>query len=109
VSGSQNPQENTLMTLLTPKQFRVVLLVARGCKNSQVAEILGTSEHVVKNLLKDIFDRAGVFNRTELSLRYVHESSHQMYNRDRLANEFMELFTREVQLKHSPREDQVSA
>ena len=54
-------------TLSTRKQ-KVVELVAQGLKNGEVAEIIGTSEFVVKNYLRAIFDKLGFWNRVELAL-----------------------------------------
>jgi DNA-binding CsgD family transcriptional regulator len=48
-----------LMSVLTPQQFRTAILVTIGLKNGEIAEFLGTTEHVVKNILKAIYDRTG--------------------------------------------------
>jgi DNA-binding NarL/FixJ family response regulator len=40
----------------SPRQQQVIALVAQGFKNSEVAEIIGTTEYVVKNHLRIIFD-----------------------------------------------------
>jgi DNA-binding NarL/FixJ family response regulator len=63
--------------LLSPRQQQVIELVARGLKNSEVAEIIGTTEYVVKNYLRVIYDKLGFWNRVELALWYEarrHES-----------------------------------
>jgi len=52
------------------REQRVIELVAQGLKNSEVAQILGTTEHVVKNYLRDIYDKLGLWNRVELALWY---------------------------------------
>jgi DNA-binding CsgD family transcriptional regulator len=44
----------TLHDVLTPKQFRVALLVASGLKNSEIGMILRTTENTIKNILRDI-------------------------------------------------------
>jgi DNA-binding NarL/FixJ family response regulator len=56
----------------TPNQreLRVIELVALGLKNSEVAEAIGTTEHVVKNYLCAIYDKLGLWNRVELALWY---------------------------------------
>jgi DNA-binding NarL/FixJ family response regulator len=62
---------------LSTSQQKVVELVAQGLKNSEVAEIIGTTEFVVKNYLRAIFDKLGFWNRVELALWYEarrHES-----------------------------------
>jgi DNA-binding NarL/FixJ family response regulator len=48
----------------------VIELVAQGLKNSEVAEAIGTTEHVVKNYLRVIYDKLGLWNRVELALWY---------------------------------------
>jgi DNA-binding CsgD family transcriptional regulator len=51
-------------------EHRVIQLVADGLKNKEVAEILGISEHVVKNYLRVVYDKLGLWNRVELALWY---------------------------------------
>jgi DNA-binding NarL/FixJ family response regulator len=43
---------SSLMNVLTPQQFRTAILVTIGLKNSEIAEFLATTEHVVKNVLR---------------------------------------------------------
>jgi len=50
------------------RERRVIELVAQGLKNSEVAAIIGTTEHVVKNYLRVIYDKLGLWNRVELAL-----------------------------------------
>jgi DNA-binding NarL/FixJ family response regulator len=52
------------------REQRVIELVAQGLKNSEVAESIGTTEHVVKNYLRTIYDKLGLWNRVELALWY---------------------------------------
>ena len=52
------------------REQRVIELVAQGLKNSEVAEVIGTTEHVVKNYLRVIYDKLGLWNRVELALWY---------------------------------------
>ncbi|HUO17376.1 MAG TPA: LuxR C-terminal-related transcriptional regulator [Verrucomicrobiae bacterium] len=52
------------------REQRVIQLVAQGLKNSEVAEQIGTTEHVVKNYLRVIYDKLGLWNRVELALWY---------------------------------------
>ena len=62
----------------SPRQQRVIELVAQGLKNSEVAEAIGTTEHVVKNYLRRIYDKLGLWNRVELALWHEarrHESA----------------------------------
>ena len=53
---------------LTPKEFRVAILVWEGLTNREIANALGTTEQVVKNYLRGTFDKLGVWSRLELAL-----------------------------------------
>jgi DNA-binding NarL/FixJ family response regulator len=53
------------------REQRVIQLVAQGLKNCEVAKEIGTTEHVVKNYLRVIYDKLGMWNRVELALWYV--------------------------------------
>jgi DNA-binding NarL/FixJ family response regulator len=59
--GSRTPSQ---------RETRVIELVAQGLKNSEVADAIGTTEHVVKNYLRVIYDKLGLWNRVELALWY---------------------------------------
>ncbi len=52
------------------REQKVIQLVAQGLKNREVAEAIGTTEHVVKNYLRTIYDKLGLWNRVELALWY---------------------------------------
>ena len=52
------------------REQRVIELVSEGLKNREVAEAIGTTEHVVKNYLRVIYDKLGLWNRVELALWY---------------------------------------
>jgi DNA-binding NarL/FixJ family response regulator len=54
----------------SPRQRQVIELVAHGLKNSEVAEVIGTTEHVVKNHLRIIYDKLGFWTRVEVALWY---------------------------------------
>jgi len=57
---------------LSEKELRVVALVVRGYKNREIAAHMETSEQVVKNALRQIFDKIGVSDRLELALFVLH-------------------------------------
>ena len=62
------------------REQRVIALVAQGLKNREVAANIGTTEHVVKNYLRVIYDKLGLWNRVELALWYearLHEGAGQ--------------------------------
>ena len=52
------------------REHRVIQLVAEGLKNKEVADAIGTTEHVVENYLRVIYDKLGLWNRVELALWY---------------------------------------
>jgi DNA-binding NarL/FixJ family response regulator len=52
------------------REQRVIQLVAQGLKNKEVATEIGTTEHVIKNYLRTIYDKLGLWNRVELALWY---------------------------------------
>ena len=53
------------------REHLIIRRVAEGSKNSEIAQDLGTTEHVVKNYLRLIYDKLGLWNRVELALWYV--------------------------------------
>jgi DNA-binding NarL/FixJ family response regulator len=57
---------------LTPKEMQIVALISEGCKNKEIAARLGTREQVVKNYLRNIYDKTGVSDRLELALFTIH-------------------------------------
>jgi DNA-binding NarL/FixJ family response regulator len=57
---------------LTPKEMRIVALIVQGCKNREIAMRLKTTEQVIKNYLRSIYDKTGVSDRLELALFTIH-------------------------------------
>ena len=57
---------------LTPKELQIVAMVTEGSKNVTIARRLRTREQVVKNSLRNIFDKMGVSDRLELALFVIH-------------------------------------
>ena len=57
---------------LTPKEMKIVALIIQGCKNKEIAMRLGTTEQVIKNYLRSIYDKTGVSDRLELALFTIH-------------------------------------
>jgi DNA-binding NarL/FixJ family response regulator len=57
---------------LTPKEIRIVAPIAQGCKNRQIASRLKTTEQVIKNYLRNIYDKTGVSDRLELAVFTFH-------------------------------------
>jgi DNA-binding NarL/FixJ family response regulator len=53
---------------LTPKESLIVACVTQGMKNKEIALRVGTTEQVVKNYLRKVYDKLGVADRLELAL-----------------------------------------
>ena len=105
------PQETidrgSLASLLTPMQFRTVLLVACGLKKCEIAELLGTREGVIENTLRDIYDRTSCANSGDLVLRYVHEVESGLLELARLRRDLEELAARSAEILHRRCGDQL--
>jgi DNA-binding NarL/FixJ family response regulator len=53
---------------LTSKEKRVATLVWEGLTNREIGNLMGTTEQVVKNHLRNTFDKLGVWSRLELAM-----------------------------------------
>jgi len=53
---------------LTAKEAEVAFMVWEGLTNRDIAQRLNTTEQVVKNYLRNAFDKLGVWSRLELAL-----------------------------------------
>jgi len=60
---------------LTPKESLIVSCVTQGMKNKEIALRVGTTEQVVKNYLRKVYDKLGDADRLELALYCL---SHRM-------------------------------
>jgi DNA-binding NarL/FixJ family response regulator len=56
---------------LSPKELTVITYVTQGMRNKEIAFQLGTSEQVIKNYLRKIYDKLGVSDRVELALYWL--------------------------------------
>jgi DNA-binding NarL/FixJ family response regulator len=57
---------------LTPNELRIIAYVVQGFRNREIANRMAMSESGVKNYLRKIFDKTGVFDRLELALYVMH-------------------------------------
>ena len=53
---------------LSSKEIQVATLVWEGRTNPEIAALLGCTEQVIKNHLRGVFDKLGVWSRLELAL-----------------------------------------
>jgi two-component system nitrate/nitrite response regulator NarL len=59
--------------VLTPRDRKLVALVAQGKRNREIAAEIGITEGTVKVYLHNIFEKLGVTSRTELAIRAAEE------------------------------------
>jgi len=57
---------------LSEKELLVISGVTQGMRNKEIAVEVGTTEQVVKNYLRKIYDKLGVADRLELALYCAH-------------------------------------
>jgi DNA-binding NarL/FixJ family response regulator len=65
---STRPAGSRPKVQLTPKETLIVSCVTQGMKNKEIALRVGTTEQVVKNYLRKVYDKLGVADRLELAL-----------------------------------------
>jgi len=58
-----SPREQLSLT-----EIRIATMVWQGQTNPEIALTVGTSEQVIKNHLRNVFDKLGVWSRLELAL-----------------------------------------
>jgi len=66
------PSSSRSKIQLTPKESLIVSCVTQGMKNKEIAVRVGTTEQVVKNYLRKVYDKLGVADRLELALYCLH-------------------------------------
>ncbi len=57
---------------LSPKEMAIITCITQGKRNKLIAFQLGTTEQVMKNYLRKIYDKLGVSDRLELALYCLH-------------------------------------
>src|SRR5664280_3828002 len=57
---------------LSPKEMSIITCITQGKRNKEIAYQLGTTEQVIKNYLRKIYDKLGVSDRLELALYCLH-------------------------------------
>jgi DNA-binding NarL/FixJ family response regulator len=57
---------------LSTKELQIITGVTQGLRNKDIAQEVGTTEQVVKNYLRKVYDKLGVSDRLELALYCMH-------------------------------------
>ena len=71
---------------LTAKEIQVAMLVWEGQTNREIAKVIGTTEQVIKNYLRNTFDKLGVWSRLELALYVAASWWHSLARARRFAS-----------------------
>jgi DNA-binding NarL/FixJ family response regulator len=69
---------------LSEKELSIIACITRGMRNKEIAYQIGTTEQVVKNYLRKVYDKLGVSDRLELALYCLH---HQILKQETAAAE----------------------
>ncbi|MGH9516901.1 MAG: response regulator transcription factor [Terriglobales bacterium] len=67
---------------LSPKEIEVATLVWEGKTNPEIAALVGCTEQVIKNQLRSVFDKLGVWSRLELALYVAAHGGASWVDRD---------------------------
>ena len=66
---------------LSNKELQIISGVTQGLRNKDIAKDVGTTEQVVKNYLRKIYDKLGVSDRLELALYCMHHRLLENYSK----------------------------
>src|SRR6201996_1850592 len=69
---------------LSDKELAIIACIPRGMREKEIAYQIGTTEQVVKNYLRKVYDKLGVSDRLELALYCLH---HQILKQETAAAE----------------------
>ncbi len=66
---------------LSTKELQIIAGVTQGLRNKDIAQEVGTTEQVVKNYLRKVYDKLGVSDRLELALYCMHHRLLENYSK----------------------------
>ena len=67
---------------LTKKELAIISCITRGMRNKEIAYQIGTTEQVIKNYLRKVYDKLGVSARLELALYCLHHQLLKNYSQE---------------------------
>ena len=67
---------------LSKKELAIISCITRGMRNKEIAYQVGTTEQVIKNYLRKVYDKLGVSDRLELALYCLHHQLLKKYTTD---------------------------
>ena len=65
---------------LSKKELAIISCITRGMRNKEIAYQIGTTEQVIKNYLRKVYDKLGVSDRLELALYCLHHQLLKKYS-----------------------------
>lgn len=65
IAAAHQADEQSLDAMLSPRQFEVLELIARGLTNREIADRLHLSSNTVKFHVRTVYERTGVVNRVQ--------------------------------------------
>jgi DNA-binding NarL/FixJ family response regulator len=66
---------------LSAKELQIIAGVTQGLRNKDIAQEVNTTEQVVKNYLRKVYDKLGVSDRLELALYCMHHKLLENYSK----------------------------
>jgi two-component system, NarL family, nitrate/nitrite response regulator NarL len=67
-SHAASPANPRTQPRLSAKEHAIIYCITQGKRNKEIASQIGTTEQVIKNYLRKIYDKLGVSDRLELAL-----------------------------------------
>jgi DNA-binding NarL/FixJ family response regulator len=67
---------------LSKKELAIIGCITRGMRNKEIAYQIGTTEQVIKNYLRKVYDKLGVSDRLELALYCLHHQLLKKYDQE---------------------------
>ena len=68
IAQRSNPEKSTLQDILTEREREILVLIARGYSNNDIAQRLYLSEGTIKNYTSAIFSKLNVTDRTQAAI-----------------------------------------
>ncbi len=78
-SQASNLTSPRVQPKLSKKELAIISCITRGMRNKEIAYQIGTTEQVIKNYLRKVYDKLGVSDRLELALYCLHHQILKTY------------------------------
>ena len=78
-SQAQSLTNPRVQPKLSKKELAIISCITRGMRNKEIAYQIGTTEQVIKNYLRKVYDKLGVSDRLELALYCLHHQLLKSY------------------------------